>query len=345
MSRIFINGCGAVSPAGWGITALRDALNKAEPLPSKPLARPGLEKPLLIRQPPPANPRPPFLAHPRLRRTSPISQYVVAAALEALGPDAALVSQSRLRLGIVLSVMCGCVNYSRRFYDEALRDPATASPLVFPETVFNAPASHIATLLGTPAINYTLVGDPGTFLQGLALAAHWLAADTVDACLVIGAEECDWLTSDAFHLFSKNLVLSDGAGALYLRKEATPSTLAELKSITDAQLFHDRSGRLLAARRARQQIPTNFTNALLCDGLQNISRLDSAECAAWQDWPGARLSPKAILGEGLLAAAGWQCVAAIDAIQQSGYSDAIVSIVGCNQQAIAAQFSRVKSGN
>ena len=70
--------------------------------------------------------------------------------------------------------MSGSVNYSRRFYDETLKDPATASPLVFPETVFNAPASHLAALLGTTAINYTLVGDPGTFLQGIALAADWL---------------------------------------------------------------------------------------------------------------------------------------------------------------------------
>ncbi len=56
--------------------------------------------------------------------------------------------------------------YSRRFYEEVLRDPATASPLIFPETVFNAPASHLAAFLGTTAINYTLVGDEGTFLAG-----------------------------------------------------------------------------------------------------------------------------------------------------------------------------------
>jgi hypothetical protein len=342
MSRIYVNGCGAVSPSGWGVTALRNALSIGTPLPVKPLARPGWDKPLQTRPVPPANPRPAFLAHPRLRRTSPITQYVVAAALEALGPDAATVSESKLRLGIVLCVMCGCVNYSRRFYDETLRDPTTASPLVFPETVFNAPASHIATLLGTPAINYTLVGDPGTFLQGVALAAHWLAADTVDGCLVIGAEECDWLTSDAFHLFAKPLVLSDGAGALYLRKEPTLITLAELKAITDPQLFHDRSSRNAAAKQVRQQIASSNGNSLLCDSRQNIPRLDAAETAAWLDWTGARLSPKSILGEGLLAAAGWQCVAAIDALKQSGYTDAIVNIVGCNQQVIAAQFTSVR---
>ena len=46
MSRIFVAGLGAVSPAGWNVAALRDALDKGEPLPVQPLARPGWEKPL-----------------------------------------------------------------------------------------------------------------------------------------------------------------------------------------------------------------------------------------------------------------------------------------------------------
>ena len=191
MNRIFVHGCGAVSPAGWGMNSLREALLRGEAIPVKPLVRPGWESPLLVRSVPAPPSRPAFLSHARLRRTSPITHYAVAAALEALGSDAARVQTGAVRLGIIFCVMDGCVNYSRRFYDETLRDPATASPLVFPETVFNAPASHLAALLGTTAINYTLVGDPGTFLQGLSLAADWLLGERVDGCLVIGAEELD----------------------------------------------------------------------------------------------------------------------------------------------------------
>jgi len=36
-----------------------------------------------------------------------------------------------------------------------------------------------------------VVGDPGTFLVGVALAADWLSTGRVSACLVIGAEELD----------------------------------------------------------------------------------------------------------------------------------------------------------
>ena len=42
------------------------------------------------------------MAHPRLRRTSPITQYAIAAALEALGDDVAQVSRGSVRLGIVI---------------------------------------------------------------------------------------------------------------------------------------------------------------------------------------------------------------------------------------------------
>ena len=68
MSQIFVAGFGAVSPAGWNVTALRDALDKNEPLPVQTLARPGWDKPLRARLVPTPAARPEFLAHPRLRR-------------------------------------------------------------------------------------------------------------------------------------------------------------------------------------------------------------------------------------------------------------------------------------
>jgi len=340
VNTIFVCGHGAVSPAGWGVMPFRDALARGTPIPVSELARSGWSQPLRVRAVPTPVTRPGFLTHPRLRRTSPIAQQSVAAALEALGDDASKVSAGMLRLGVVLCVMSGCVNYSRRFYDEVLKDPGTASPLVFPETVFNAPASHLAALLGTTAINYTLVGDPGTFLQGVALAADWLLSNRVDGCLVVGVEELDWLTTDAFRLFEPGVVLSSGAGALYLRREPQNNPAIQLRAVTQPHLFVASQSRHHAARRARAELGGGGANQLLCDGLQGLPRIDSPELDAWQDWPGPRLSPKLVLGEGLMAAAGWQCVAAVDALRQGAHSAASVSIVGCNQQAIAAQFVR-----
>ena len=365
MNKIFIPGIGAVSPAGWGVAALRDALAKGEPLPVKELARPGWTQPLCIRQVPPPNPRPAFLNHPRLRRTSPISQYAFAAAVEALGSDAPQVAAGSLRLGVIFCVMTGCINYSRRFYDETLKDPVTASPLVFPETVFNAPSSHLAAALGTTARNYTLVGDPGTVLQGLALAADWLTSGSVDACLVVGAEEMDWLIADAFRLFDKEYLMSEGAGAVYLKQNPVGDEVTSLKlktdidqrlltssptgesavrlaAVTDSHLFFDNQSRAEAAKKMRAQMESAAAD-LLCDGQQNLPRMDAAEVAAWNHWRGARLSPKTVLGEGSMAASAWQCVAAVDALRQNRYAAANVSVVGCNQQAIGARFVNQKA--
>ncbi len=131
-----------------------------------------------------------------------MSPYAAAAAMEAL-QGAAQIPLAGRRLGIIFCVTAGCVQYSRRFYDETWKNPATASPVLFPETVFNAPASHLSALLESSCVNYTLVGDPGTFLQALALAAGWLSDGRVDSCLVVGAEELDWLTADAYRRFSR----------------------------------------------------------------------------------------------------------------------------------------------
>jgi 3-oxoacyl-(acyl-carrier-protein) synthase len=336
MSGVFVHGMGAVSPAGWGVEALMAALERNEPLPVVPLAQPGRSQALRSRPvPPPAN-RPPCLAHPRLRRASPIAQHVVAAAFEALGEDAAKVQAGALRLGVIVCTLAGSVVYSRRFYEEVLRDPATASPLLFPETVFNAPASHLAACLGSPAINYSLVGDEGAFLGGLALGAGWLAEGRVDGCLVIGAEELDWIVAVAARLFDRSSILAGGAGAVYLKGGAGRGV--ELSAITDAFPFTRRQPRALAARRMREQLPPESVGAALCLGTQGAGRRDADELAAWADWRGPRLAPKAILGEAFLASAAWQGVAACAALRAGRFAAVTVSVVGANEQAIGARL-------
>jgi hypothetical protein len=235
--------------------------------------------------------------------------------------------------------MAGNVNYSRRFYEETLKDPATASPLLFPETVFNAPASHLAAYLNTHAASYTLVGDDGTFLQGLALAAGWLMDGKADGCVVIGAEETDWIVSDAMRLFYRQAIHSGGAGALYLQLNEPSPPVVELAGITDAFNFAPHQPREEAARRMRAQLPGGAPNELLCAGTQGLPRADAAEKAAWLDWAGPRRTPNAVLGEAFAAAAGWQCVLACDALRRREFAAANVSVVGANQQAIGARFT------
>lgn len=336
MNSLSVCGVGAVSPAGWSAAELCTAVRAGRALDPKMVARPGWPDGLRVRQVPAPDPRPAALSHGRLRRASPITHFAVAAALEAIGGDRDAITRGELRLGIIVCAMSGCVNYSRRFYDELLRDPSAASPLVFPETVFNAPASHLGALLQCQAVNYTLVGDSGMFLTALALAGHWLSNNTVDSCVVVGAEESDWLTADACRLFHKTVVVSDGAGALYLKRGG--HSHPQLAAVTDAHSFTLLQSAHCAAARMRSEL-TAGGRALLCDGRAGLGRRDAAETQAWREWTGARLSPKRVLGEGLAAAGAWQCVVAIDALHRRVCDTALVSVVGPNQQAVGACFT------
>ena len=340
MSRVFVAGWGAVSPAGWNVAALRDALNQGKPLPTGPVQRPGRETPFRARLVPDPVPRPAFLAHPRLRRTSPVTHYAAAAALEAVARLRAS-GNGRSRLGVVVCLQSGCVHYSCRFYAETLQNPATASPLVFPETVYAAPASHVAALLENVSLACTLVGDPASFLQGASIGVQWLEEDCVDASLVVGAEETNWILADALWHLERTAVIAGGAGALCLSRDPRFSAGIELAAITDPHTYSTRANRTRAARTMRDQLGPGSPEELLCDGLGDSPRANAPEQAAWCDWTGPRLSPKRILGEGLMAAAAWQCVAACDAVAGGRFAAASVSLVGSNQQAIGARFVRV----
>lgn len=335
MSEVFVAGIGAVTPAGWGLGGFREALASGAEIPGVPVAGVSAKGRCLAARVPPPSERPKFLAHPRLRRASPISQFAVAAALEAIGSHATADSAN---IGVVLCVMSGSVNYSRRFYAETLTDPATASPLVFPETVFNAPSSHISAVLNSTAPNYTLVGDAGMVLVGLALAAQWLNDGLAESVALVAAEEMDILTASAVGLFERQSIVSEGAGALYLRKDKA-GALARLGAITEPEPFTAKSQRETALARVRDSIVDGSSDHLLVESRYNRSQWNELEERVWRDWAGPRLRVKNVFGESLSASAAWQCVAAVDALHRTTeLKSATVSVLGLNQQAIAARF-------
>ncbi len=306
-------------------------------LPETSLSRSGGEFSSRVRKVPSPAARPWFLGHSRLRRASAISQYMVSAGLEAMGIRDTVIEPSVDRLGIVFCVFAGCVNYTRRFYDETLRDPATASPLIFPETVFNAPASHLAALLGAKGPCYTLVGDQSAFVCGLQLAAEWLEDDWVDDCLVVAAEEADWLTADALKPFSRGMILGEGAGAIRLRREKSAT---RLQAVTAVVACSGPLERHRAALQIRAMMSPGEGLTGLSDGLVGCCSFDRAEAAAWSEWEGPRISVKTLLGEGLAAGSAWQCLAALELLESSPATRVWVPVIGMNQQAVAAAWEK-----
>jgi hypothetical protein len=156
--------------------------------------------------------------------------------------------------------------------------------------------------------------------------------------VVVGTEEMDWLTADAFRLFTRQVTVSEGAGALYLKREGQSDRNTALGVVTDSHIFFDRTTRRSAANRMVKQLVAG--EGILCDGLTGVASLDEAEAAAWAGWSRPRLSPKRFLGEGLMAAAAWQAVIAADMVERGESATALVSVVGCNQQAVGARFEK-----
>ncbi|MDG2123285.1 MAG: beta-ketoacyl synthase chain length factor [Verrucomicrobiales bacterium] len=219
--HIAISGFGAVSPAGWTAADL----NTTSPVDTTTIEIPGAAPALVRRVPKPPAPLP-FARHPRRRRVSPNGRFATAAAIEAVGSG-----RDTSRLGVICTVMNACVNYSHRFFREVLEDPSTASPILFPETVFNAPSSHLSAYFGSTAPNNTIVHDSSGFIAGLDLAAAWLTDRQLDACLVVCAEETDPLSAQALSYFDRHAIPAEGAAAILLEATATPPAI-ELTSIS-----------------------------------------------------------------------------------------------------------------
>ncbi|MEO5715511.1 MAG: beta-ketoacyl synthase N-terminal-like domain-containing protein [Luteolibacter sp.] len=329
--KLSITGTGAVSSAGWGVAALMKALASGktpEPTLLDRAAGETLVRSPVLRVPTEGANTPKFA---RLRRTSPISKFAAAAAVEALGESRmTAIAAGELRVGVVFTLLNGCVNYSNRFFGEVLVDPAMASPILFPETVFNAPSSHLSAMIGSHAPNDSLIADSTGFFSGIDLAAEWIQRGEVDGCLVVASEEIDWLSAEGLRLYSRNYLPSEGAGAIYL--EAADGRV-RLLHLPDPVSFSSYS-RTEAAGKIRERLNAEDDgNTLLVDGRAGIPRFDLPETKAWSDWTGPRWSPRVSLGEAMGASAALQIVAAVEALKSGQFQEAIVTATGGNQQA------------
>jgi 3-oxoacyl-(acyl-carrier-protein) synthase len=196
--NFFVQGVGAVTPLGGTAEETWDELVRGTEAVRQPLPK-GLGGRSYYYSAVPAKFTAAAGRQPRLRRSGEISLLGVTAGLAAL-TDAGIPLEEANRGAIVFAIACGGVDYTRRFYHEVLTEGANvASPLLFPETVFNAPASHLAALLKVNGRDYTLVGDSSVGLSALHFASQLLAIDPVlPFCVVVGVEEADWVLADGF---------------------------------------------------------------------------------------------------------------------------------------------------
>ncbi|HET6408574.1 MAG TPA: beta-ketoacyl synthase N-terminal-like domain-containing protein, partial [Chthoniobacteraceae bacterium] len=329
--RAALTGLGWVTPLGADLAKVYDSLMAGSVAETRPIQNPETGAVHLARTVPPKLVES-LARNPRLRRSSPISYFAVAAAIAALADAGCnpLTPDQAARTAVVFGVSNGGVIYTRRFYEQILKQGAnSASPLLFPETVYNAPASHLAAALGIDGASYTLVGDNAVGMSALNLGAQLLALGECDRVVVVGCEEVDWIVCEAFHdWLLAPTPMSEGGSAIVLERDG-PISIQTCAGVS----FSSRRGAVQALRRAVE----GRDAALIVSG-SNGSFIDRTEREVFS--PQARwLFPKHQLGEAPGASALWQTVLAALTVRARDARDALVPVVGFNQQASCVLIS------
>jgi 3-oxoacyl-(acyl-carrier-protein) synthase len=326
---IAIRGMGWVTPMGANVEEGWARLMTGETAEARPLTNPETGR---IH---PHFPIPPKMVdalgkNPRLRRSSPISYFAAAAGLAAVAEAGWTVEQARGEgLAVIFAVSTGSVLYTRRMYEQVVKQGANAaSPMLFPETVYNAPASHLSALLGIDEASYTLVGDNSVGLAALKMAEQLLAIGSARACLVVGTEEIDWVLCEGYRDWrfttrdmearvygdpARGAILAEGAAAVLVTPGEGSVTV---RAIHDGAPFAARAeapaalGRVCAELAGQGKIDCAIGSA-------NGSFGDRIEAAALaRHWPETPLcAPKNAWGENLGAGALQQVICAARALQ------------------------------
>jgi len=238
--RICITGVGVVSSIGIG---------KEEFLSSLKAGRSGIEeikefdthfsrskKGGIVRY---FNPKD-FIQASKIRRLDRASQFAIAASKLALSDARFAVTQERSpRIGVVLgSGFCGLSSSEEFHRAQVLKEYVDLNPMLFPNTVPNAPSSHVSIELGIQGVNCTLVQSFCTAEAAIAFACDQVQSGRADLILTGGVDE---LSEFLFRGFSElrflatdqgegerscpydrkrnGLILGEGAGVIIIETE------------------------------------------------------------------------------------------------------------------------------
>ena len=314
--RIFVQGVGAVTPLGPTARETWKQLCEGQQAPRKIMpSRLGNRDYYWC--PIPAKFVSEAARYPRLRRSSTVSLLGAAAGFGAFA-DAGLkpAPEIKERTAIVFAICSGGVVYTRRLYHEIVTQGANAaSPVLFPETVYNAAASHLAALLGIDERCYTLVGDSSVGLSALHFATELLSMEPdLDRCLVVGAEEADWLLADAFASWrmattkdffevygsSGGTIFADGAAAVLLGRTGSIS----LSGSSAGQPFFNRRERAAVAVEFFERLCPEAEPDLIISSANGTFADDVERIVFTRLFPSVPVyAPKPAVGEALGASA------------------------------------------
>lgn len=272
-------------------------------------------------------------AFPRLRRSSVISHYAVAAAADA-AKSAGLDGDQLARTALIYATSDGGVAYTRRFYADIVeRGEGAGSPLLFPETVYNAPTSHIAARLGLDGEALTLVGDSAAGMAAVRTGCELLATGVADFCLVATAQELDWLTCEAYarwELISPEAAFAEGAAAIVLAREGgcgvqIPHAGLSFSTNVEAAAQFEKILRVILTEHAPGLVVST-------DSGTSFGAIEKTVLARLLP-EAERLAPKFTLGESLACSTLQQVIIGALAIRDAGKPlEVLIPAIGFNGQ-------------
>jgi len=275
---------------------------------------------------------------PRLRRSSSISLYAVAAALEAV-EDAGISPEELVarRTSLVFAASDGSVVYTRKFFEGVLREGAGGgSPLLFPETVYNAPASHVSAALGLTGNSLSLVGDAAVGIEACRVAGELLAMDDCDLALVVAAEEVDPISCEGYAAWKiarqsgkeRGAVFTEGAAALLVEKGGDGCALFPARSQA-ANSWRGAASNLKVLLQSLDLADEAPDEVVISDAGTRVGVVETR--LVGQCFPRSQIfAPKRVLGEGLAAATLWQVIFAQQRLRSGDAATALITVLGYN---------------
>jgi 3-oxoacyl-[acyl-carrier-protein] synthase II len=239
--RICITGVGIVSPIGIGkeefLSSLRNGKSGIEEIKEFDTHFSPSKKGGVIRS---FHPRD-FIPTSKIRRLDRASQFAIAASKLALADAQFTVTQENSsRVGVVLgSGFCGLSSSEEFHRAQVLEGFLDLNPMLFPNTVPNAPSSYASIELGIQGVNSTLVQSFCTAEAAIFFACEQLRKGKADLILTGGVDELSELLfrgfsdlrllatdqgygekSCPYDKMRNGVVLGEGAGLLVVENEA-----------------------------------------------------------------------------------------------------------------------------
>lgn len=211
-TTVAITGIGSVSPFG----PLRGLISRGEVKPGVVTGWPtrGVRRAFLV------DPFRPTDVVPGLktRRQDRLSVWaLVASALAIQDASVNLDAEDRSRVAVVFGTGFGCIELTEAYFRGVAENGyGKSDPIIFPETLNNSPASHVARVFGLRGPNVTLTCRGLSGEAALLQAAALLRSGEADLAVVLAG---DTLTQTLYEWYEAASVLSEAC----LGRKAAPA--------------------------------------------------------------------------------------------------------------------------